>query len=71
MRSGRRHPDRLSDLLGRGVRPNLVQTPRKVYEDKAARWKEQWPELTVLARPEIARALRVPTIPKRTRVLLV
>ncbi|MEU9566801.1 nucleotidyltransferase family protein [Streptomyces sp. NPDC048161] len=33
------------------VRPNPVLAPRTVYEAKAARWREQWPELTVLDWP--------------------
>ncbi|WP_218956403.1 nucleotidyltransferase family protein [Halopolyspora algeriensis] len=28
-----------------------VLAPREVYETKARRWQEQWPELTVLPRP--------------------
>jgi hypothetical protein len=30
------------------VRPNRSQAPRHVYEAKAQRWREHWPELTVL-----------------------
>jgi uncharacterized protein len=30
------------------VRPNRRQAPRHVYEAKAARWQQHWPELTVL-----------------------
>ncbi|RAJ63650.1 hypothetical protein K376_00745 [Streptomyces sp. PsTaAH-130] len=33
------------------VRPNPVLAPREVYETKAARWRQQWPELTVLDWP--------------------
>ena len=36
------------DLFGLVVRPNRRLAPRQVYETKAARWKEHWPELTVL-----------------------
>ena len=36
------------DLFAMVVRPNRRQAPREVYEAKAARWKEHWPELTVL-----------------------
>jgi uncharacterized protein len=36
------------DLFGLVVRPNRRLAPRHVYEAKAARWKEHWPELTVL-----------------------
>jgi hypothetical protein len=30
------------------VRPNRRLAPRHVYDAKAARWREHWPELTVL-----------------------
>ena len=33
------------------LRPNPVLAPRSVYEAKAARWQEEWPELTVLDWP--------------------
>jgi hypothetical protein len=36
------------DLFAMVVRPNRRQAPRSVYEAKAARWKQHWPELTVL-----------------------
>ena len=42
-------PHGYGDLFGLVVRPNpLSPAPRHVYEAKATRWKEQWPELTVL-----------------------
>lgn len=41
-------PHRLSDVFNPVVRPNSVLAPREVYETKAARWKDEWPELTVL-----------------------
>ncbi|MGK3204076.1 nucleotidyltransferase family protein [Amycolatopsis sp. MEPSY49] len=41
-------PHGLDDLFGLVVRPNPVLAPRDVFERKAARWKAQWPELTVL-----------------------
>lgn len=44
-------PHGLSDVFNLVVRPNPVQAPRSVYETKAARWREQWPELTVLEWP--------------------
>jgi hypothetical protein len=37
-----------ADLFGLVVRPNRRQAPRHVYEAKAARWAQHWPELTVL-----------------------
>lgn len=36
------------DLFALVVRPNRRLAPRAVYEAKAARWKQHWPELTVL-----------------------
>ncbi|MFI5772836.1 nucleotidyltransferase family protein [Streptomyces sp. NPDC051658] len=44
-------PHGLSDVFSLVVRPNPVLAPRAVYETKAARWREQWPELTVLDWP--------------------
>ncbi|MFJ9539182.1 nucleotidyltransferase family protein [Streptomyces sp. NPDC101225] len=44
-------PHGLSDVFNLVVRPNPVLAPRSVYETKAARWQEQWPELTVLEWP--------------------
>jgi uncharacterized protein len=40
-------PHGYDDLLGLVVRPNRVLAPRKVYEAKAARWSQAWPELVV------------------------
>jgi hypothetical protein len=44
-------PHGLSDVFNLMVRPNPVLAPREVYEAKAARWKDEWPELTVLPWP--------------------
>ncbi|TQJ89881.1 nucleotidyltransferase family protein [Streptomyces sp. SLBN-31] len=44
-------PHGLSDVFGLVLRPNPVLAPPSVYETKAARWREQWPELTVLDWP--------------------
>jgi uncharacterized protein len=44
-------PHGLSDVFNLVVRPNPVLAPRSVYDAKAARWQEHWPELTVLAWP--------------------
>ncbi|MET7779677.1 nucleotidyltransferase family protein [Streptomyces sp. NPDC005388] len=44
-------PHGLSDVFNLVVRPNPVLAPREVYETKAARWKAEWPELTVLPWP--------------------
>ena len=45
-------PHGLADLFGLVVRPNPVLAPRAVYEAKAARWRREWPELTVLPWPD-------------------
>ncbi len=41
-------PFGVRDLMSLVVRPNRVQVPRKVYEEKAVRWQSCWPQLTVL-----------------------
>ncbi|SCX50368.1 hypothetical protein SAMN03159343_2396 [Klenkia marina] len=41
-------PHGFADLADLVVRPNRVLAPQHVYEAKAARWQQQWPELTVL-----------------------
>jgi hypothetical protein len=48
-------PHGLSDIFNLVVRPNPVLAPREVYESKAARWKRQWPELTILDWPRPVR----------------
>ena len=42
-------PHGYADLFSLTVRPNRRLAPQHVYEAKTARWKQQWPELTVLA----------------------
>lgn len=44
-------PHGLSDVFDLVIRPNPVLAPRQVYEAKAARWRQVWPELTVLDWP--------------------
>jgi uncharacterized protein len=44
-------PHGLDDVYGMVLRPNPVLAPREVYELKAKRWQQTWPELTVLAWP--------------------
>jgi uncharacterized protein len=46
-------PHGLSDIFNLIVRPNPVLAPRTVYESKTARWKQQWPELTILDWPAV------------------
>jgi uncharacterized protein len=41
-------PYGLSDVFNLIARPNPVLAPRDVYEAKTARWRKQWPGLTVL-----------------------
>lgn len=41
-------PHGYADLFALVVRPNPRLAPRHVYEAKTARWRQQWPELTVL-----------------------
>ncbi len=52
-------PHGLSDVFNLVVRPNPVLAPRSVYEAKAARWRQQWPELTVLDWPSPASPRRL------------
>ncbi len=44
-------PHGLGDVFGLVVRPNPVLAPRHVYQAKTARWRQQWPSLTVLPWP--------------------
>ena len=46
-------PHGLSDVFNLVVRPNPLLAPRDVYEAKAARWRQQWPELSVLDWPSL------------------
>lgn len=41
-------PYGLDDLLGLIVRPNKVQITPAIYQEKLARWRVEWPELTFL-----------------------
>ncbi|MCU7727862.1 nucleotidyltransferase family protein [Actinoplanes sp. KI2] len=45
-------PHGLADVFNLVVRPNPVLAPKAVYEAKTARWRRQWPELTVMKWPE-------------------
>ncbi len=44
-------PHGLTDVFDLVVRPNPVLAPQEVYEQKAARWRAEWPALTVLPWP--------------------
>lgn len=51
MRGGRFEvcaPFGLDDLFGAVIRPNRLVVSRAVYEAKAARWRAQWPTLSVV-----------------------
>jgi len=41
-------PYGLSDLFGMIVRPNKTQITKKMYDNKIKRWRELWPELTII-----------------------
>lgn len=41
-------PFGLRDLLDGVVRPNKAQITREIYEAKVRRWRDAWPELTVV-----------------------
>jgi hypothetical protein len=45
-------PHGLADVFNLVARPNPVLAPRHVYQAKTARWRRQWPSLTVLPWPE-------------------
>ena len=44
-------PYGLADVFDLVIRPNPRLAPRRVFEAKAARWQDRWPELTVLPWP--------------------
>jgi uncharacterized protein len=44
-------PHGFHDLFALIIRPNPILAPREVYEAKTARWREEWPALTVLPWP--------------------
>jgi hypothetical protein len=46
-------PHGLGDVFGLVVRPNPVLAPGHVYQGKTARWRRQWPSLTVLPWPAV------------------
>lgn len=54
-------PHGLADVFNLVVRPNPVLAPQEVYETKAARWRQQWPELTVLDWPAAPAPLTGPS----------
>ena len=47
-------PHGFADVFNLVARPNPVLAPREVYEAKIARWRRQWPSLTVLPCPQPA-----------------
>lgn len=38
----------LTDMFAMRTRPNPVLAPAEVYETKTRRWRQEWPQLTVL-----------------------
>ena len=44
-------PHGLSDVFNLVVRPNPVLAPGHVYQAKIQRWRQQWPDLTILPWP--------------------
>jgi len=40
-------PYGFQDMFSLHIRPNKVLVNQKIYENKALKWKEQWPKLTV------------------------
>jgi hypothetical protein len=44
-------PHGFHDLFALIIRPHPVLAPREIYEAKTARWREEWPALTVLPWP--------------------
>jgi uncharacterized protein len=45
-------PHGLADVFNLVARPNRALAPRRVYQAKTTRWRQQWPRLTVLPWPE-------------------
>lgn len=59
-------PFGLRDLFDMIVRPNRRQVPRRVYEEKAARWAACWPRLTLCPwNPDELPSARGPASPIR------
>ena len=46
-------PYGFADVFNLVVRPNPILATRDVYQAKAARWRRQWPGLTVVPWPEV------------------
>lgn len=46
-------PHGFDDLFDMVLRPNPVLAPQEIYEAKAARWKAEWPRLTVIPWPDL------------------
>jgi hypothetical protein len=44
-------PHGFADVFNLVACPNPVLAPRQVYETKTARWRQQWPSLTILPWP--------------------
>ena len=46
-------PHGLGDVFNLVVRPNPVLAPSHIYQGKTARWRRQWPSVTVLPWPAV------------------
>ena len=47
-------PYGLEDLFRLIIRPVKIDVTRKDYEEKAKKWKQKWPKLTVISWDEVA-----------------
>ena len=45
-------PHGLADVFNLVVRPNPLLAPRHVYQAKTGRWRQPWPQLTILPWPD-------------------
>lgn len=54
-------PHGLADVFNLVVRPNPLLAPRHVYQAKTDRWKQQWPQLTILPWPDQPATMTTPT----------
>ncbi|PAF15940.1 nucleotidyltransferase family protein [Terribacillus saccharophilus] len=41
-------PYQLDDLFSMVVRPNKLMVTKEIYDNKATKWKEKWPKLTII-----------------------
>lgn len=41
-------PYQLNDLFSMVVRPNKLMVTKEIYDNKATKWKEKWPKLSII-----------------------